>query len=536
VEWEEAQKAGGEAATRRLVVSASHFTNEMGDPALDFIGRSIAEQVSGSLRDLTGLVLVARETVAAQEKAQGDKITAAGMVGAEYLAAGRYVVMGDQMQVTAEIVKVADRTAVFSQQFRGTKDQLFDLQDKIAAAVAVHFRTLLPEQAVPAGAEAKGPDPAALKLYRDARELYFRGGRENLEQAIELCEEAVDTDPEFAAAQAALADCYINMYMWRIDPRPIWLNRGERAAQKALETDPNSAPAYRSLGRVFQHRREHDKAEEYFNKAVTLDSKYAEAMCSLGWLYSEKKEFNRALHWAGEAQKVSPSNPDATLLRGLAYLDQRNYANAERTFRELVRLHPEFGRGHLYLGETLQKQGRFEEAKEAFVAAMMGADFDPEALRDLGRLELFLQQWDNARKTFLQSIHEQVFEFAANYYLGLIARMQGDEAAAQATWQNAQVLAERVLAKDPNDHYARLFLGLAKAAQGNRGGYDDIQAVRKVEPNHGELAFFEACAAQLLGDYDQAEACVFEATQLPLGPSSAECAADPHFIKVPAGA
>ena len=118
----------------------------------------------------------------------------------------------------------------------------------------------------------------------------------------------------------------------------------------------------------------------------------------------------------------------------------------------------------------------------------------------------------------------------------MISRMQGDEAAAQASWQNAQVLAERVLVKDPNDHYAKLFLGLAKAAQGNRAGYDDIQAVRKVEPNHGELAFFEASAAQLLGDYDQAEACVFEATQLPLGPSSAECAADPHFINVAAGA
>jgi len=199
-----------------------------------------------------------------------------------------------------------------------------------------------------------------------------------------------------------------------------------------------------------------------------------------------------------------------------------------------VRLHPDFGRGHLYLGETLQKEGRFLEAKEEYVAAMMGEDFDPEALRDLGRLELYLQQWENARKTFLQAIHEQVFEFAANYYLGLIARMQGDEATAQATWQNAQVLAERVLVKDPNDHYAKLCLGLIKAAQGNREGYDDIQSVRKVEPNHGELAFFEACAAQMLGDYDQAEACVFEATQLPLGPSSAECTADPHFIEVTA--
>ena len=70
------------------------------------------------------------------------------------------------------------------------------------------------------------------------------------------------------------------MFMWRIDPRPIWLDRGERAALKALQINPNRAEAYRSLGRVSQHRRDYDQAIEQFQKAIEIDPKYAEAMCS----------------------------------------------------------------------------------------------------------------------------------------------------------------------------------------------------------------------------------------------------------------
>ena len=99
----------------------------------------------------------------------------------------------------------------------------------------------------------------------------------------------------------------------------------------------------------------------------------------------------------------------------------------------------------------------------------------------------------------------------------------------QASWQSARLLSERMLARDPNYLLARLHLALAKAAFGDRSAYDDIKAARSQEPDNGEMAFFEARVAQMLGDLDQAEACVFEATQLPTGPSHAEYLADPHF-------
>jgi superkiller protein 3 len=293
--------------------------------------------------------------------------------------------------------------------------------------------------------------------------------------------------------------------------------------------DPKTPAAYRSLGRVYQHRREHEKAIEFFEKAIELDPKYAEAMCSLGWVYSERKKFDAALYWANEALKVNPGVLEASLLRGLAYLDQRNYANAERTFQELNRLYPDYSRGHLYHGEVLQKQGRFAEAKQAYETAQQCRDFDPESFRDLGRIEIYLNQLDRAQATFMRAIESEIFEFAAHYYLGLVSRLQGDEAGAQTSWLSAKLLAERLAAKDPRDQYARLFLGLAKAALGDRTAYEHIQSVRREEPDNGEMAYFEARAAQMLGDLDQAEACVFEATQLPLGPSHAEYSADPHF-------
>ncbi len=129
----------------------------------------------------------------------------------------------------------------------------------------------------------------------------------------------------------------------------------------------------------------------------------------------------------------------------------------------------------------------------------------------------------------MQAIEEEAYEFAAHYFIGLVARLKGEATAAQTSWQSAKVLTERQLQKDPNDQYARLFLGLTMAAMGDREAYTHIHEVRKSEPGNGELAHFEARVAHMLGDVEQAEACAFEATQLPLGPSHAEMSADPHF-------
>lgn len=529
VDWDRAREMGvGASAQTRLVVAVSVFDNETGDPAVDFVGRALADRLGAVLRDVQGVVLVARETVAAQERAQADKVAAAAMVGAGYLACGRYVVMGDQMQVTAMVVDVHDRSTAWSQQYRGPQSSLFDLQDKVAHDLHGHFRSLLPGMEEEVAVERQ-VNPEAYGLYRQARELYLLGGRENLERAIELFEEAVSLDDGFGQAQAGLADCYINMYMWRIDPRPVWLDRGEKAALKALKMNPDTAAAYRSLGRVAQHRRNLDDAVRKFEKAIELDPKYTEAMCSLAWISAEQKKYDSTLYWSSEALKVNQGSQEASLLRGLAYMDQRNYAHAERTFRELVRLHPDYSRGHLYLGETLQKQGRFDEARGAYLAARECTDFDPESSRMLGYVLLYMGEFEIARSTFMKAIEHEIFEFAAHYHIGLIQRIQGDLTGALTSWQSSRILSERMLVKDPNDQLARLHLGLAKAAMGDRSAYDDVKTVRDEEPDNGEMAFFEARVAQMLGDVDQAEACVFEATQLPTGPSHAEYMADPHF-------
>lgn len=530
LEWEEARKAkAGAAVQTRIVVVASAFDNETGEESVAFIGRALGDRVSHALHEMDGIVVVARETVSAQEEAQGNKLSAAAAVGAQYLASGRYMVLDDEMQITAEVISVKDRQTLWMSQFRGSKAQLFEIQDRIAQEIGTHFNLLVPVQTDHSPSKRK-LDPEAYEKYQEARELYYRGGRENLERAIELYEEAIDLDHRYSMAFAGLADCYINMFMWRIDPRPIWLDRGEKTARKAIDIDPNTAAAYRSLGRVSQHRRDTETALEQFHKAIEIDPKYAEGMCSLGWINSEEKDFDQALHWAAEANKASPGNADAALLRGLTYLDQRNYAHAERTFKELVRLHPDFSRGHLYLGESFQKSGRFEEAKNAYLRALDCPDYDPEAIRNLGRVQVYLSEFDDAHKTFMRAIEEEIYEFAAHYYIGLVARLKDDATGAQASWQSARVLAERQLKRDSNDVYARLFLGLTLAALGDRTAYEHIHKARKSEPKgNGEMAIFEARAAHMLGDLDQAEACTFEATQLPLGPSHAEVSADPHF-------
>ena len=162
---------------------------------------------------------------------------------------------------------------------RAMRDVL-DLQSEIAQAIAreVQIKMTPAEQA---RFTSRHPvRPKAFDQYLQGRFLYWnRRTPENLNKAIELFQNAIKEDPNFAQAHVGLADCYNALGTVQVGALPPIeaRRRAEQAATKALELDPALAEAHSALGNVKHFNWNWTGAEQDFKRAIELNQNYANA-------------------------------------------------------------------------------------------------------------------------------------------------------------------------------------------------------------------------------------------------------------------
>jgi tetratricopeptide (TPR) repeat protein len=203
-----------------------------------------------------------------------------------------------------------------------------------------------------------------------AHELYLLGLKRwnqrtdrDLRQALVYFEEAVDEDPQFALAWAGLAQTYAVLPVYGAFPADTAVMRGSSAVGEAIANDPSLAEAYAAMGQIVQNfelgparRRELlRRALNYQPNHATAHQWYAETLMLMGRYTEASEHVERVL----AADPLSPTAlyVDAYLKMLLGRSDE-----ALATWREVVRLHPDFTLGLLHHALAAADAGRNEEA------------------------------------------------------------------------------------------------------------------------------------------------------------------------------
>jgi tetratricopeptide (TPR) repeat protein len=209
------------------------------------------------------------------------------------------------------------------------------------------------------------PDPQALELYlqgrRDIREFTDHGFR----QAVIDFQNALRSDPEYAAAYAGLADAYSYLAAFEIEQPLNTMPLSESNGAKAIEKDPAAAEAYTSLGIVaLTYYRDYPLAIQRFRRAVKLNPRDAFTQHFIGHYYESIGNWKQALYQmqlAHESDKLSPMYGEDL---GWELLVNRRNDEAIRQLRETVRLAPEDPNAHSMLATALEAAGNARESLE----------------------------------------------------------------------------------------------------------------------------------------------------------------------------
>ncbi len=241
--------------------------------------------------------------------------------------------------------------------------EVLDLQREVAKDVAQHTRTKLSPMENVRLSRDRPVSSEAYRAYLQGHQMIQR--RRELGRGLELIERAVDLDPRFAPAWAALADAYLlgNSYAGRSEDSAY--AGAEDAIGRALELDPELAAAHASLGLLrLQRDRDWPGSEASYRRAIELERSYVTARQWYSELLSLTGRHEEALHQIEIALDLDPLSPLVHAAAGQRLNAAGRYTEALSRFQDVEALGADFTWHLREESWSLARLGRHRELLE----------------------------------------------------------------------------------------------------------------------------------------------------------------------------
>jgi TolB-like protein len=322
------------------------FDNMSNDPDQEYFSDGMAEDLITDISKISGVSVTARNSSFAFKGQSVDVMEIAKKLRVKHIVEGSVRKMGDRLRINAQLIDGADGRHIWAERYDGNMSEIFDFQDAIREQIVSALQVSLTptDEAL---TERKPTDSIeAYDLFLKGRANYYRYTPEDNLEAIKCLEEAIEIDPNFAAAFGYLSFCHF--YGWAL----VWpgfdnnLDRANELAEKGVALDGTSAIALVRLGWIQTFLRRYDQAIPNLEKALVLAPSNAEINASFG----------QALNYWGDPE------------RGLQLM--------EKAFSIDTVVPPswewQIGLSHFLLQQYDQALTRFNRAAPKFVAAYVG--------------------------------------------------------------------------------------------------------------------------------------------------------------------
>ncbi len=245
-----------------------------------------------------------------------------------------------------------------------TTDNLFTIQTDLVKRIVNSLQSELLEEPV----EHVQPPTQDLDAYRlsvEGRMQFDLKTERGFERAIDLFEDAVDKDPDFAMAWVGLADALALMEDYGYGDSESLLSRAERALDRALELAPDSAEVATSLGLFLTSHQDGPGALEQYERAIELRPGYADAHSWRCWISLILGDAEQALVSSKRSVELNPLSAEAVSNYSLSLLVNGRPEEAAIQARRAGALSTSYTTATFYEGLTLNDLGRLEEAERA---------------------------------------------------------------------------------------------------------------------------------------------------------------------------
>jgi tetratricopeptide (TPR) repeat protein len=209
---------------------------------------------------------------------------------------------------------------------------------------------------------------------QSSRDAYLKGryfwnqrSEQSLRKAIQCFELAIREEPRCALPYSGLADSLTLLSFYEIAPSSEVMPAARRAAQRAVELDPNLAEAHASLADVFLHfDRDWQAADHEFRRSIQCNPEYALGYHWYANLLAAHGQHEAAHMAVMHALEINPVSIITLVWAGVTSYLARQFEESISHYQSALELEPDFSWAHMYLAQALEQKGSFKEALREF--------------------------------------------------------------------------------------------------------------------------------------------------------------------------
>ena len=350
------------------------FDNLSAEPDQDYLADGFVEAITAALSHIRSFFVIARNS-AFTYKGRATNVRDIGReLGVAYLLEGSVQKSGTRLRITVQLVETEGGAHVWSSQYDGTIDDIFNLQDRITEQVAGALQPSIRIAEIERSRRKRPQDLGAYDYTMRAMPHVWTLEKEESAKALELLDKALALDPKYPLALSLAGWCHAQraVYNWADDiagSQALARTLAERAAELSGD-DPLILAV---LGAVHTIVGNLGTARVLLERALALDPNAAWAWTRLGWLESLSDRPERAIENFERAWRLSPLDPmNFNNQVGMAFSHEvaQDYEKAVALYRRALEERPHTVWIYRYLTSALSGAGRMAEAKEAYAEMM----------------------------------------------------------------------------------------------------------------------------------------------------------------------
>jgi adenylate cyclase len=339
------------------------FVNMSDDPSNEYFSDGMSEEILNLLVKIPELRVISRSSTFSF-KGKGAQIPdIARELNVAHILEGSVRKSGNQVRITVQLIEARSDTHLWSETYDRQLEEIFVIQDEIAATVVEQLKITL----LGAAPKAQETDPEAYTLYLQARHLGRQGIAEGYEQSNAIYQRALAIEPNYAAAWVGLATNYGNQMGKSLLPVAEGYTLAREAANKALSINPDYAPAYSALGWIAMiYDNDLVQAARHYERALALDPADTVIIANAATLLRNLGRLDESITLNEYATARDPVDPAGHSNLGNAYLWAGRWDEAFASFQTALRLSPGRIGAHYHIGLALLLKGETEAALAEF--------------------------------------------------------------------------------------------------------------------------------------------------------------------------
>jgi adenylate cyclase len=336
------------------------FDNMSGDPEQAYFADGITEDLITDLSKVAGLFVIARNSTFAYKGKSRDIREIARTLGVRYVLEGSVCRGGAEIRVNAQLIDATTGGHVWADRYDGDMKNLFGLQDKVTRNVVSVLAVELTKDDRERVARRGTENAQAYDVFLKGWQHYLRQTPEDFRAAIDYFKKAIDLDPNYARAYAALAATYweTSTRFWDLllglkRSREAWVQAEQFLAKAMLNPTPL---AHQLASAILLHSQQHDEA-------IASDPNDADGYIALANVLSFSGRANEALELVERAIRLNPHYPPHYLYQlGMAQFGMKRLDAAAVSLEKGIALNPDDNWSQRLLLATYGLLGRRADA------------------------------------------------------------------------------------------------------------------------------------------------------------------------------